>query len=239
MVPWENVVTVHNLIKDGAWDADLLYSSLNPYVAGEIIKIPLSTAGKCDALYWRFDVKGKYYVREGCRLQRVLFDPPTHESTHPFEDWWSFIWSLFVPPKQYIYEQFGEKQKFLHGDKWKPAIENIPWSSCSAMLSEFQKARIMETIACPSERGSQEKTWKPPRSSTLKFNVDVAVDEDRNQYSVDGVVRDIQGRLLLAFGKQINQPIFVAHVEFLAIQKALNSFMRNVFKIFKLHQILF
>ncbi|XP_073304541.1 uncharacterized protein [Primulina huaijiensis] len=70
---------------------------------------------------------------------------------------------------------------------------------------------MKDTIACPSERGSQEKTWKPPRSSTLKLNVDAIVDEDQNLYSVGGVVRDTQGQLLLAFGKQINQPISVAH----------------------------
>lgn len=68
-----------------------------------------------------------------------------------------------------------EKQKFLHGDKRILMTEIIPWSS--AMLSEFQKAHLKETIVCPPNRGIQEKTWKPPRSCTLKLNVDAAVSE--------------------------------------------------------------
>lgn len=78
MASWGKDESVNTLIKEGAWDADLLYSSFNPYIAGEILKIPLSVTGKCDTLYWRFDVKGKYSVRDGCRLQRGLFDPPAH-----------------------------------------------------------------------------------------------------------------------------------------------------------------
>lgn len=57
--------------------------------------------------------------------------------------------------------------------------------SISAMLSEFQKARMKETIVCPPDRGNQEKTWKPPRSCTLKLNVAAALNEDRNQYLVE------------------------------------------------------
>ncbi|XP_075489609.1 uncharacterized protein LOC142528443 [Primulina tabacum] len=121
-----------------------------------------------------------------------------------------------------------EKRKFLHGDNRKPMIENIPWSS--AMLSEFQKVRMMETISCQSERGSQEKTWKPPRSSTPRLNVDAVVNEDQNQYSVGEVVRDTQGRLFLAFGKQINQPISVVHGELLAIREDIKLFYEKCFQ---------
>lgn len=55
----------------------------------------------------------------------------------------------------------------------------------------------------------------------FKANVDAAVIEDKHQYSIDGAVRDNQGRLLLVFGKQITQPISVVHGELLAIREGI------------------
>ncbi|XP_073132998.1 uncharacterized protein [Henckelia pumila] len=75
----------------------------------------------------------------------------------------------------------------------------------------------MEKITNAGERGRPELRWMPPSSCLLKLNVDAAVNEDMHLYSISGVVRDNQGRLLLAFGKQLNQPISLVHGELLAI----------------------
>ncbi|XP_075475208.1 uncharacterized protein LOC142505947 [Primulina tabacum] len=92
-------VTVSALIQDGEWNANLISNSFNPYVAGEILKIPLSVEGTPDILFWRHDAKGQYTVRDGCRTQRGLFLAPEHQLKHPNEDWWPFLRSLSVPPK--------------------------------------------------------------------------------------------------------------------------------------------
>ncbi|XP_073031163.1 uncharacterized protein [Primulina eburnea] len=101
----------------------------------------------------------------------------------------------------------------------KPLAENVSWSS--VILPNFQKARAKEKIVEATPRNKSEKVWKPPVSCTLKLNVDAAMNEDRHQFGIGGAVRDNQGRLLLAFGKQINQPISVVHGELLAIRESI------------------
>lgn len=81
--------------------------------------------------------------------------------------------------------------------------------------------------------------WKPPSSCTFKLNVDVAVNENRQQFSIGGTVRDNQGHLLLAFGKHINQPISVVHGELMAIREVLLSYMIKALRMFKLQRILY
>ncbi|XP_073024373.1 uncharacterized protein [Primulina eburnea] len=101
----------------------------------------------------------------------------------------------------------------------KPTADNVSWSC--AILSDFKRARIKEKIEDSSKKSNPERIWNPPRLSTLKLNVDAAVDEVRHHFSIDGVLRDKQGRLLLVFGKQINQPISVVHGELLAIREGI------------------
>lgn len=96
---WDHAPTVNSLIRAGNWDVDLIYNSFNPYVAGEILKIPLPISELDDVQFWRFDPKGQYTVRSGCRLQRGLFKSPENQSEYFVEKWWSFFWSLSLPPK--------------------------------------------------------------------------------------------------------------------------------------------
>ncbi|XP_075491149.1 uncharacterized protein LOC142529488 [Primulina tabacum] len=222
---------------------------------GKILKIPLPATGMSDSVFWRFDAKGKYMVCDGCRLQRGLFSPPEHQSEHPNESWWEFIWSLSVPPKeatqtstldicmwlkqQLSKEEFEnlavhtwgiwkEKQNFIHGDRTKPMAENICWSS--TMLCEFRKTRKLVKISNQSVVANSERKWTPPGRCTLKLNVDAAFNEDKQQYSAGGVIRDSQSRLLLAFGKQINQPLSVLHGELLAIREGIKLLYEKDFQ---------
>lgn len=66
--PRANVSTVNSLIKDGECDVELITSNFNPYVAGKFIKISLLVLRMSDSLFWRFEAKGQYKVRDGCRL---------------------------------------------------------------------------------------------------------------------------------------------------------------------------
>ncbi|XP_073049043.1 uncharacterized protein [Primulina eburnea] len=51
----------------------------------------------------------------------------------------------------------------------------------------------------------------------LKLNTDACVNKEADWYSIGGVLRDHQGRLLLAFGNRISQHISVVHGELLAV----------------------
>ncbi|XP_073014526.1 uncharacterized protein [Primulina eburnea] len=259
LVSWDQGRTVSTLIRNGGWDNDLTISSFNPHVASEILKIPLPVTGDCDTLFWRYDSKGHYTVRDGCRLQRGLFSAPEHRLGNFSRDstchalffcaaikhLWkntSFaivlrraarsctmdlcLWLKEQFPKP-AFEEFAiltwavwrEKQNFLHSDKKNPSATTVSWSS--AVLPDFRKARVKEKIIIAAPRVNLEKIWTPPSPCSLKLNVDAAVNFEKNQFSIGGVVRDSQGRLLLAFGKQINKPLLVVHGELLAIREGI------------------
>ncbi|XP_073016142.1 uncharacterized protein [Primulina eburnea] len=93
------------------------------------------------------------------------------------------------------------------------------WST--TLISDFRKARNKEKIADIPLKGNQDKIWSLPRNCSFKLNVDAAVNVESHKFSIGGVVRDNQGRLMLAFGKQINQPLSVVHGELLAIREGI------------------
>ncbi|XP_073137880.1 uncharacterized protein [Henckelia pumila] len=82
-------------------------------------------------------------------------------------------------------------------------MAQITWSS--AFLTNFQETKKMEKIPGVSVKESGETV-------------------------VGGVVRDNQGRLLLAFGTQINQPLSVVHGKLLAIRKGVKLIYEKSFR---------
>ncbi|XP_073298446.1 uncharacterized protein [Primulina huaijiensis] len=111
-----------------------------------------------------------------------------------------------------------EKLDIFHGND-RPLNElNITWSR--AFLSEFQDDRLADRTT--TKKHSSVKKWKKPEKTDLKLNVDACVNENLNRYSVSGVLRDNQGRLLLAFDKQIPKPILVLMGELEAIKEGIN-----------------
>ncbi|XP_073057072.1 uncharacterized protein [Primulina eburnea] len=121
-----------------------------------------------------------------------------------------------------------EKQNFLHGDTSKPLPEQITWSS--AFLISFQEASTLERITAGKVERRFETRWKPPEANCLKLNVDASFNTNLNKFSVGGVVRDNQGRLLLVFGKHINQPLSMVHGELLAIREGVNLLYEKNFR---------
>ncbi|XP_073014931.1 uncharacterized protein [Primulina eburnea] len=106
--------------------------------------------------------------------------------------------------------------------------EDVSWSL--TFLSDFQRAKALDIqeIASPSEPAN--KRWMRPATGTYKLNVDACVNENTNLHSVGGALRDCQGRLLLAFGKQISQPLSVAHGELLAIREGVKLVYEKNFR---------
>lgn len=280
LIPWNRWKTLSELIKDGAWDEDLICANFNPYVAGEILRTPLIIATQ-DSYVRKYDSKGRYSVKDGCRLQCGLLSTAEHQSKHPNENWWSFLWRVSIPPKvrlfwwsishdciaanqnlarhhvpvseacvlcnfpfdstghslffgSYIkhlwknskfsfllrdvracpmdlvlwmkeqlhkvdFESFAmhswaiwrTRQNYIHSDQRDPMTKDIGWSA-----SDFRKARKSDLLPTVFEREQPEMIWQPPRSSSIKLNIDAKVNEDMHLYSIGGIVRDKQGRLL-------------------------------------------
>ncbi|XP_073153947.1 uncharacterized protein [Henckelia pumila] len=99
VVQWTRDPKVSSLIIDGAWDEELITTSINAHVAGEISKIPLHSMGSVDSRFWSFDSKVWYSLRDRCRLQRGLFEHSVNQFAYLLKRWWSFLWSLSLPPK--------------------------------------------------------------------------------------------------------------------------------------------
>ncbi|XP_073138603.1 uncharacterized protein [Henckelia pumila] len=133
--PWEHDLTVSGLIKDGDWDETLINNSFNTYVAGEILKIPLTAVESEDVQFWRFDTKKRYFVRDGCILQRGFFDPPASQSVFPYERWWAFLWRLSLPQRL---------DSTCHALFFCPAINH--WWSKSNFVSQFKVAKRASTM---------------------------------------------------------------------------------------------
>ncbi|XP_073057086.1 uncharacterized protein [Primulina eburnea] len=86
-------------------------------------------------------------------------------------------------------------------------------------LTEFQAAK--SAARNPPQGRALTSKWKPPEANYLKLNVDACYNEHLNHYSVGGALRDNQGRLLLAFGKQISKPNSVLMGELEAIHEGI------------------
>ncbi|XP_075480607.1 uncharacterized protein LOC142521262 [Primulina tabacum] len=212
---WQNDAKVESLIINGVWDTSAILHNFNPFIAEKIIQTPLLAQHTGDTRFWRFDTKGHYSARDGYRLQRGLFSPPGNQSEHSMQKWWSFIWSLSIPPKFAIlsWAVWKERLKILHGNDGLLNERVITWSN--TFLTEFQAAK--STARSPPQGRALTSKWKPPEANDLKMNVDACFNEHLNRYSIGGALRDNQGRLLLAFGKQISKPISVLMGELEAV----------------------
>ncbi|XP_073286144.1 uncharacterized protein, partial [Primulina huaijiensis] len=230
-----NDSTVDTLIKDGSWDVDLISNTFNPWIACEILKIPLPSRLGFDTRFWVFDEKGKYSVRNGYRLQQGLFAQPEHQSTLMLQSWWTFMWGLSIPPKV-EFEKFAiqtwaiwkERQNLIHDDSRTSMAVDVSWSL--TFLTDFQKAKALHQQTVSAHSVMDDRRWMAPDAGTFKLNVDACVNDNSSQYSIAGVLRDCQGRLLLAFGKQIAQPLSVAHGELLAIREGVKLVYEKNFR---------
>ncbi|XP_073019474.1 uncharacterized protein [Primulina eburnea] len=110
-----------------------------------------------------------------------------------------------------------ERQNLIHDDSRPRMAGDVSWSL--SLLTEFQKAKAIDQHSVSGHSTRDDRRWMAPDAGTFKLNVDACVNDISSQYSIAGVLRDCQGRLLLAFGKQISQPLSVAHGELLAIRE--------------------
>ena len=85
------------------WDKERIYMCFNQFDAEAILKIPLSRRQVQERLVWKFCRKGKYEVKLGYHVARML-DVDTNgreDSSVPRRDHrvWNQLWQLHVPSK--------------------------------------------------------------------------------------------------------------------------------------------
>lgn len=91
---------VSYLIQNYQWNETLIRGLCLPFIAEEILKIPLSNDVHGDSRFWKSDSKGKYSVRSGYRLEIGV--GASHANTSNLEvlqKWWKFLWAMSIPPK--------------------------------------------------------------------------------------------------------------------------------------------
>ncbi|XP_075475624.1 putative mitochondrial protein AtMg00310 [Primulina tabacum] len=83
--------TVNTLILNGSWNETLLHKVLLSYIVQDVMALPLATGASEDSRYWFHDVKGKYSVKDGYKLDIGFYKPPTHSSILQSKKWWKFL----------------------------------------------------------------------------------------------------------------------------------------------------
>lgn len=75
-----------------------------PYIANEVLSIPISLNTESNKRSWKFDPKGHYLVRDGYKAELGVFDSPAHHSNNSLEQsWWKYLWSLHIPPNMRVF----------------------------------------------------------------------------------------------------------------------------------------
>lgn len=70
---------VYSLIRNNQWDEPKICSVCMPFLALEILSIPLSYLASGDKRFWKFDSKDHYSVRSGYRAGIELHTTPPHQ----------------------------------------------------------------------------------------------------------------------------------------------------------------
>ncbi|XP_073275489.1 uncharacterized protein [Primulina huaijiensis] len=114
------------------------------------------------------------------------------------------------------YAVWSERLKIVHKQKSTMKVLNVDWSEAS--LHEFQSAQSSHLkTTCPPTTPPSPCSWIAPPFNQLCLDVDAAYKETFNQFAIDGVVRDHEGRMILSFGMTIFKPQSVALAELGAV----------------------
>ncbi|XP_073153880.1 uncharacterized protein [Henckelia pumila] len=102
----------------------------------------------------------------------------------------------------------------IDGERYQ---KTLGWSS--VLLTDFRKFKYLDRKNVVIAGARRDRKWVAPPHNAFKLNTYATINSHLNRASVGGLLRDCQGRLLLAFGKQITQPLSVVHGELLAIKE--------------------
>lgn len=119
-----------------------------------------------------------------------------------------------------------DRMKILHSDNKIFNGSGVSW--CFSLLQDYKDAVKLIKQGDGSRKSESENRWTRPPENRLKMNVDVAVNWETNSLAIGGVVRDNEGRMVLAFGKIILRPPSVTFAELVAIKEGLQMALHHM-----------
>ncbi|XP_073042029.1 uncharacterized protein [Primulina eburnea] len=111
------------------------------------------------------------------------------------------------------------RTRLLHNEGLKSDRVDVEWSE--SLLRDYQSAQESLNVAPQRSLEPSLARWQRPMEDQRRMEVDAAVNEATDNYSIGGIVRDHAGHILLAFGRKIPKPVSVVHGELVAIQEGL------------------
>lgn len=95
-----------------------------------------------------------------------------------------------------------DKMRILHSNNQKHESIEVDW--CTSLLQNYKNVMQLATIRDDRRLITSHSRWTRPETNCFIMNVDAAVNWESNNFSVGGVVRDHEGRMVLAFGRKIS-----------------------------------
>ncbi|XP_019241572.1 PREDICTED: uncharacterized protein LOC109221549 [Nicotiana attenuata] len=227
----ETVHNVFDVVEGGAWNVDRLFEILPEDLAMHILeKIkPPSVPNVVDVPYWMLEPRGYFSVKSAWRYLRRREDPkvafkmiwvkglpfkiaffhvenPKEETMqHLFfqSDTARFVWRYFLSGARIRHQGLTLHQAITKC--WtveglvkvrKPRIENVPhrWHDLLAMMENFiPKLKVTKV------------QWEFPSAGGLKVNTDGASRGNPGRSAIGYCIKDDQGDIVLAVGKQIHE----------------------------------
>ncbi|XP_073025234.1 uncharacterized protein [Primulina eburnea] len=166
----------------------------------------------------------------------ALFACPIFKPCWKYSGYWLFlkgvrfldVFDIFIGMKENLgklefeffamrtYAIWSERLKIVHKQKSTIKLLNVDWSE--VLLHEFQSGQSSHLkITCPPTASPFTLLLDSPPFNQLCLDVDAAYKETSNQFAIGRVVRDNEGRMVLAFGMTIFKPQSVALAELGAI----------------------
>lgn len=111
--------------------------------------------------------------------------------------------------------------------QFPPILPSTDWSINA--LKEFQNSFLSINARNASSNFVAPSKWDAPPHNQLRLDIATTHNDNINHYAVGGVVRDHTGRIVLAFGRNIERPPSVVYADLLGICEGMKCLAeRNV-----------
>ena len=105
------------------------------------------------------------------------------------------------------WEIWKNRNVFRHGGTRKPG--RVIAHNAIALVEEYQSAN---EVVCPLNPSEAIK-WHPPESPKYKLNIDGAVFTGQKASRMDMLVRDLEGRVMVAISRRFPAPLAALEIE--------------------------
>ncbi|XP_073019483.1 uncharacterized protein [Primulina eburnea] len=129
---------------------------------------------------------------------------------------WTLTKTDFENLAVYTWAFWKARQTAYHGKISAISGMDIHW--VLGWLKDYKKAQRSLHVTTQPEPQNSALYWTPPIENHWKLNVDACFNLNSQSFGIAGIVRGSNGEAILAFGRQINQPLSVLGAELLAIK---------------------